>query len=383
MVTQTVPIYTGQDFYVPAFEVRIGQHRLARDVVRDITQVTYKDNIEQFDSFEIVINNWDAETRTFKYIDTDQFDPGKKVELYMGYYGKNPLRLMITGEITSLRPAFPASGQPTLTITGLNLMHRLRTKQESVAYENRTDSQIATEIGARLGIKVDTKPGNETAYPYLFQHNQYDIIFLMERARRIGYDLFVIEPIDGSPPRLYFGPSDTIKLLSYQLTYSMIQGAKAAGGPRFPSLIQFQPELTTANQVSKVAVQGWDAKNKKPISVEVSRAELATKGVGEQGGQKQIDASFDQRKEIIASKPITSEEEARTLARETLQRIAKDMVKGTGATVGLPDLRAGSVVQIDGLGRRFSGRYFVTGTTHAIGDSGYTTQFECRREELQ
>jgi phage protein D len=57
------------------------------------------------------------------------------------------------------------------------------------------------------------------------------------------------------------------------------------------------------------------------------------------------------------------------------------MVKASGSTVGLPDLRAGSVVMIDGAGKRFSGRYFVTATTHAIGDGGYTTQFECRREE--
>ena len=49
------------------------------------------------------------------------------------------------------------------------------------------------------------------------------------------------------------------------------------------------------------------------------------------------------------------------------------MVNGSGSTVGLPDLRAGIVLQIDGLGDRFSGRYFVTATTHTIGDSGYTT----------
>ena len=36
---------------------------------------------------------------------------------------------------------------------------------------------------------------------------------------------------------------------------------------------------------------------------------------------------------------------------------------------------------LDGLGSRFNGRYFVMGTTHTIGDGGYTTQFECRREE--
>jgi phage protein D len=84
----------------------------------------------------------------------------------------------------------------------------------------------------------------------------------------------------------------------------------------------------------------------------------------------------------VATKPIESDAEAKTLALRTLEENAKDMVKGSGSTVGLPDLRAGNVVTIDGLGKRFSGRYFITSSTHAMGDGGYTTQFECRREEL-
>ena len=88
------------------------------------------------------------------------------------------------------------------------------------------------------------------------------------------------------------------------------------------------------------------------------------------------------RQEVITDKLVATEQEARTLARETLEDISKDMIKGNGSTVGLPDLRAGGVIEIGGLGERFSGRYFITATTHTIGNSGYTTQFECRREEL-
>ncbi len=79
-----------------------------------------------------------------------------------------------------------------------------------------------------------------------------------------------------------------------------------------------------------------------------------------------------------------------TLARQT----AKTPVKGrkrppssrhkvaaTGATIGLPDLRAGVSVQIDGLGSRFNGGYFVTTTTHSITSGGYTTSFSCQRIE--
>ncbi|MBI3785376.1 MAG: phage late control D family protein [Deltaproteobacteria bacterium] len=366
-----IPIYEGQDFYVPYFEVKLQERALAKDVVRDILQVTYKDNIEEIDSFEISINNWDAHKRRFKYVDEQLFDPGKKIELWMGYYGQDRLRLMLKGEITSLRPAFPAGGQPTLAISGLNVLHRLRTKQESQAYERLTDSGIAKQIGGRLGIAVRTAGTNEEEYPYLFQDNQYDIVFLMERARRIGYDLLVEEKGEGGRSEetsLYFGPSDTVQHTTYRLTYGR-------------SLIEFQPTLTTANQVGEVTVRGWDPVHKKKIEVTVKRSELSTRGVGERGGQAAIEQSFNQKKEIVATKPVHSEQEAKTLAKETLERIAKDMVKGSGSTVGLPDLRAGTVVEIDGLGDRFSGRYFVTATSHAIGDSGYTTQFECRREE--
>jgi uncharacterized protein len=368
-----VPIFQGQDFYVPYFQVKVAGRPQGQDVIGDILQVSYKDSLQEIDGFDITINNWDAEKRTFKYSDSDRFDPGKELELWMGYYAKDRLRLMIKGQITALRPAFPAGGGPTLAISGLNVLHKLRTKQESHAYENLTDSEIAQQVAARLAITIKTdRAPDEKKYDFIFQDNQYDIIFLMERARRIGYELIVEEQgMNGqsSPPVLHFGRSVDTRRVTYQLDYGQ-------------SLIEFKPELTTANQVGEVTVRGWDPVNKKKIEYTAKRSEIAIKGVGTAGNQAAIEQSFNQRKEIIATKPIESEAEARTLAIQTLEDNAKDMVKGSGSTVGLPDLHAGSVLQIGGLGTRFSGRYFVASTTHAIGDGGYTTQFECRREEL-
>ncbi len=375
MATEAIAIYKGQDFYVPYFEVKIGEKPLQRDVVRDITTVSYKDNIAEIDSFEISISNWDAQKRDFKYSDGDLFLPGKKVELWMGYYGRDRLRLMLTGEITSLRPSFPAGGSPTLAISGLNLLHRLRKSQQSFAYVNKTDSQIAREIANRIPIDIVTDnnaEAQEEKYPYMLQQNQYDIIFLMERARRIGYDLFVIEQgSNGSAQQsaLFFGPSENVKHTTYELKYGL-------------SMMEFSPTLTTANQVGEVTVRAWDKVKKEVIEEKATRSELKTKGVGSAGNQQAIEQAFNQRQEIVANKPVTSKTEAKKLALETLENIAKDMVKATCSTVGVPDLRAGGIVMISGVGKRFSGRYFVTATTHSIGDSGYTTQFECRREEV-
>ena len=77
MTTTTVEsIATVGDFYVPTLELRLRGRPVNKAVIRDVISVTYKDSIAEIDSFEVVINNWDAEGRTFKYSDDTLFDPG-------------------------------------------------------------------------------------------------------------------------------------------------------------------------------------------------------------------------------------------------------------------------------------------------------------------
>jgi phage protein D len=374
--TAAIPIYQGQDFYVPAFEIKLAGRAPGQAVVRDIMSVTYKDSVTEIDSFDIVINNWDAEARTFKYSDDDLFDPGERIELAMGYRGA--MRTMLRGEITSLRPTFPAGGGSTLSVSGLNILHRFRDEQKSHSYVDVTDSEIAKQIEARLNnvakvrIEVpDQGKEKEPRFKFIIQDSKYDIVFLMERARQIGYDIFVQEPGPNDPPEtiIKYVKSTAVPYPTYELAYGK-------------SLVEFSPELTTANQVGQVEVRGWDAINKQKIVYIAKRSELTTKGVGKEGGQEKIDKAIEKKKEVVATKLVESEAEARRVAIEILEGIAKEMVKANGSVPGLPDIRAGTVLHIDGVGKRFSGRYFVVGTTHTIGDSGYTTGFECRREEL-
>jgi phage protein D len=324
----------------------------------------------------VTINNWDAESRTFKYSDDYLFDPGTQVELWMGYHDSS-LRLMITGEIVELRPSFPSAGQPTLVIHGLDLLHRLRREQRSQAYVAKTDTEIAQQIADGLGIDLAPLPADvlatEPRYDYLIQDNAYDIVFLLDRARRIGYDLRVLElGTDGSVQDrlLYFAPSTSVRRPTYELQYGR-------------SLVEFQPNLSTANQVGSVVVRGWDAVNKQKFEHTATLDDLKTRGLGPKGRNATLYRSFKDRKEVVATKIVASKREAEQLALETLQLIAKGLVTGTATVVGLPDLRAGNVVIISGIGDRFNGRYFVTQSTHTISDAGYVTQFGFRREEIQ
>jgi phage protein D len=372
-----------QTFYVPTFKVEVERRELPAEVVRDVIEVSYHDNVDEIDSFDMTISNYHSQYHRPKYeppFNDDYagiFDPGQEIKLWMGYKGEE--QLMLSGEITSLAPSFPSSGGLTLRVSGLNVLHRFRTTQHTYAWDEQRDSDIATEIGRNpvsedrpgLGFEVRTAPRqDERAETYVFMDNQYDIVFLMQRARRHGYELVLREEDEetGQPAHLYFGPSEAGEIPTYKLEWGR-------------SLISFRPTLSTANQVSEVIVRGWDRRNNEAIEGRASWQDLYPSGSAERSKMDRLAQAFGNRREVVTNRPVHTADEANSLARSLLSDLFKDLVEADGETVGLPDLRAGRTVEIANLGERFSGVYYVLETTHTIGDSGYTTSFRARREE--
>ncbi len=394
MTEQPIQIYSNYDFYVPAFELKIKGQSLERDVIRDVISVSYTDSLDKLDSCEITLNNWDADKRAFKYSDPQtspvSFDPGAEIELYMGYYDRGGLTLMLRGQIVSLAPDFPAGGQPTIQVRALNQLYKLHFKQETLVFTDKTDTQIAQAVldkivqdqnrqrsaagqpGLNLELVTRTANRSEEAHNYIVINNDYPIIFLIERARHNGYDIYIEEVAENSHTvsRLHFHPPDRGVPAVYELKYGQ-------------TLINFKPTLKTKNQIAKVTVRGWNPAQKKEIVGEATWDDLDIRGLPSVADMSAVDSALAGSEEVVADEPIETEAEAKQKAKAHLTERAQDLVSGSGSTVGLPELRAGRPVYIRGLGSRFSGRYLVTTSTHAIGDSGYTTQFEARMEELK
>jgi phage protein D len=309
------------------------------------------------------------------------FDPcNKQVTLQLGYLDE--LQVMTVGNFTTMEPSFPSSGGPTLTVRGLNVLHQLRRKQYTYSWTGLTDSKIAENIATltdkqtgkkRFPIPIVTDPNakaQETAIDYVAQDNQYDIDFLFQRARLQGYVVVVQEAdhvVRGSKHQLYFGPSQTSG--THDVTFQLEWGK---------SLVEFHPTLTTANQVKSVTVHGWNRNTKQPIT---ETATLDDPRLNRNKDLYELLQKCDPREEVVVNLPIFSTKQAKDRAFSILSDRQKEMVKASCTSVGLPDLRAGRNVIIKGVGARFSGKYFVTDTTHTIGNSGYTTKFNARRED--
>jgi phage protein D len=372
-------------FYVPHFEIRVNNAPLPQPTIQDVLQITYKDNVKEIDSVDLTVNNWDETNRRFIYIGSEAqsdiktdalatlFEPSPRTEMevWLGYVGA--LRRVSTVNITSLEPSFTGGGSASLQVRGLNVLHKLRTKQHSYAWTKKRPSEIAKSLGQltdgktkRLPIPVQVDDGainQEPVIDYLAQDNEYDIDFLLNLARREAFDLTVV--LDPKPGYLLFKRSDlATKPANYQLVWNQ-------------TLIDFKPRLTTSRQIGKVTVKGWDRQRKKPISVTVDLTDREIKKINPDLQRLVVDGG---REEQVVNEPVFNEQQARDRARAILLDQMKQIVTADGTTVGLPDLRAGSRLDIEGVGSRLSGQYFVTETTHSFSDAGYTTKFKARRE---
>lgn len=384
-------------FYVPRFQVRIDGANLPRDVLYDVRSLTYEDSVDSIDSFRMEVNNWDEVDRSFRYIGSEEaaelkpghpnyarrtmFEPcGKEVEVLMGY--GDHLVTMLRGNFTTMKPVF-SDGSATLTVSGLNVLHQLRRKQYTTTWTDKKDSEIAQNLAQRtdagkkrfpLPIVIDQNAmANEKPIPLVTQRNQYDIDFLFQRARTRGYVLFIQEADQAThrPRQLYFGPSRQgmipgLRDVEFRLTWGR-------------SLMEFKPKITTANQVRSVTVRGWHRERKQPITRTVT---LDDQRITVNEDLYRILNACDPHEEIVVDEPIFTNCQARERAIAILRDQTKQIVTAEQVkVVGLPDLRSGQVVMIEGVGARLSGEYFITKTTHTIDDDGYLTAFDCRREQ--
>src|SRR5215467_2275231 len=78
-------------YYAPAFQLTVNEQKLDPMVLRDVTQITYHDKLDELDSVEMTINNWDQAQFKPKYEPPSLkkyegiFEPGAKIGLILGY----------------------------------------------------------------------------------------------------------------------------------------------------------------------------------------------------------------------------------------------------------------------------------------------------------
>lgn len=288
-------------------------------------------------------------------LDNGPFDLTKPIEISAEDDEGNSFTL-VKGEITALEPRFEEGMIAELLVRGYDKSHRLYRESKSHAYLNKKDSDLAADIARAAGLQADIE-ATATVYDHVYQHNQSDLAFLLERAWRIGYVCYV------SDDKLVFKrPSEGSARIT--LTWG-------------DDLLSFRPRLTLAEQVDEVVVKGWDVDKQEAIVGQARNGRLYPQ-LGESKNGAAWANGFGAGKLVIVDQPVVSQAEADALAAARLDELSGAFVQADGLAFRRPDITAGQMVKLEGLGQRLSGEYLVTSATHVYADEGLRTLFTVR-----
>jgi phage protein D len=348
----------GYDTLTPEFRILIDGTALAEEVRSDLVAVSVLEDVETTGMFSFSLYGWDEERMEVKWMDDERFREGNGVEIEMGY--KDRLQSLFKGDITSLEPEFPGDSHPLLTVRGHDRRHRLMRTRRTRTFLNMTDSEIASQIAGEASLSPQTEDSSVTL-DYVIQHNQTDLEFLQERARRIGYEVLVEDRT------LLFRPHPHEE--SETLTLN-----------REVELLEFYPRLSTLGQAEEVQVRGWNPKEKKEVVATSGPGDAGNSMDGDTVGPAVVARAFGGTAQVGVAQPVQGQAEADQLARGLMREMGLGYIVGEGICIGDPNLRAGKVVRIQGLGERFSGLYYITSCEHGFRpDQGYRTTFSVRR----
>lgn len=344
---------------VPCFDVLINGSPVSANVLRYIEEVVVDDSIDLPSMFVFTVTTSDAQDKESPWVDdTDLFSLGNVVEIKMG--GEGDLTKLISGEITALEPEFVTSRIPLLRVRGYDRRHRLQRGRKTRTFLQKKDSDIASQIGGEAGLSVDASDSGPSL-EYVLQANQTDWEFLCGRGRLIRYEVAVDDKT------LLFRPAGNDQ--SEVLTLDMNNG-----------LLEFYPRLAVAGQRTEVKVQSWSVKDKKAILGDSAAGDEVSSMGGQASGAALAKDAFGDAIDVISHQPVGAQAEADQIAKARFNDLVLELISGDGLCWGRADIRAGKVIKIDGIGRRFGGFYYVTSAIHRYTPAnGYLTEFVVRR----
>ena len=333
------------NFYAPGFEVEIKGTKLAAEMSKAILNVKVEENMDSLAGFSITMTDgFDMKTQTFKWLDHPLLRENNEVIIKMGYSGN--LTEMIMGRITGIESGFFSSQPPTVTIQGEDLSIREMTgATPERAFIDMKYSDVVKDIASGIGLNAVVDQTGKYEKVLRKSNEENYLTFIRRLGDRVGHEF----KVEGRT--LYFvKPGDDKKEL---VTLKLGK-----------DIISFNPILNVSDRLTSVEVRSHNPRDPdNPI-------------VG-QAGDESEDTLKTGRK-VISNVIVTSEEQANEIARAELARANSGLVNGDGECIGIPILRKGANIVLEGMGDRFSGSYYVKKTTHTINDSGYKTRFSVK-----
>jgi len=257
-----------------------------------------------------------------------------------------------------VQTSFPAGGLPQINVSGFDLSYCMGKNKQSRNWNDKTDSYIVAQVANEYGLN-STIEDTRVRHPNTEQSQESDLQFIKRLADRNDFELYVhLQEL------VFREPADDRTAL-IELEWGR-------------GLLSFSPEFNIAEQVTKVEVRGWDINTKKEIVGKAGIGDETGRDPGRLSGGEMLKKCCHENTELKVRRPVFSQQEAKRRAEAILKDRAQMFVQGSGESIGIPEIWAGTNIKLSGLGKPFNKTYYIEQSTHTINTSGYRTTFKVK-----
>lgn len=314
---------------------------------------------------EAVFLNWDSKDPgaevDFVHFDRQEVDFGR--QLRVTFAMEEQPTTVFEGLVTGMGADYPELRPPEFTLLAEDKLLGLQLRERTRLSEQQSDAAIVARMARDAGLTAQLDGGEGRQHRALLQVNQNELEALRQRL-----------------------PDHLIRFSDGRLKVS---NATSESDPplrmtRLNQLLRFTVLADLAQQRGEVRVHGWDVAAKQAIHASAGMAVVRAEAPGGRLGAAVVAEVFPGAAEDLHLEAPATADEARQRAEARQRQRSRRFVRGRGVTLGTPNLRVGSRVDLVDLGPWFRGIYQVTAVTHRFDQaSGYRTEFEAQRAQLE
>lgn len=308
-----------------------------------IMAINVSHEINKISTAEIVLSGEiDIENATLAASDGDDLAPGNDIKITAGYGDKGE-KLLFEGVIVKHGIEIGSVTSYTLRLLCKHKAVRLTFNRNSAEFKDKTDSSIITNILGNYGLPV-TVDSTSFQNENFFQELATDWDLVLSRAEFNGF----IVLLDG----------ETIKIGKPLLDAAPVLRVAAS-----ESMMAFNAELNVERQAPAVEATAWDSKTQALL-----RSTATEPSINEQGNlkPKDLSAKLSQVKLNLHAAAALTADELKAWADGKLLRMRLSAFKGRVSFIGNADVKTGSLITLEGVGKKFNGDAFVAGVVHEL-----------------
>ncbi|RYD81149.1 MAG: type VI secretion system tip protein VgrG [Sphingobacteriales bacterium] len=288
---------------------------------------------------KIIVKDGSASAQDFELSNKADFIPGSEITVAAGNGGEN--ETIFSGIIVSQTIKADREGS-ILEIECRDKAVQLTAGRKNKVFEEMSDGDVVEQIISDAGLTADVTD-LKTQHKQLVQYNVSDWDFIVTRTE-LNSALVIAE--NGM---LKIAPPDFNQASAATYTY----GAE---------IYEFEAQMDARTQYPKVLTKSWSYANQ-----EIQEGESTETTLPEQGNVSGSDLAnvLGWENSSFYHTGNVANEESASWATAALFRSRLNKISGSFRVIGDHKLKPGIIVELLGIGERFSGKCLVTGVTQS------------------